>query len=64
MKGLTRVVIGSAVGGLLGAAAFFAVDGMIPRTAEAYGSQGLPGYRQNTSPGMPGYVQDKGVLGF
>ena len=35
MKGLGRVVIGSAVGGLLGAAAFFAVDGLMPRTAEA-----------------------------
>ena len=35
MKGLSRVVIGSAVGGLLGAAAFFAVDGLIPRTSEA-----------------------------
>ena len=30
MKGLGRVVIGSAVGGLLGAAAFFAVDGLNP----------------------------------
>ena len=30
MKGLGRVVIGSAVGGVLGAAAFFAVDGLMP----------------------------------
>ena len=30
MKGLSRVVIGSAVGGLLGAAVYFAVDGVIP----------------------------------
>ena len=30
MKGLRRVVVGSAVGGLLGAAAFFAVDGLMP----------------------------------
>ena len=30
MKGLGRVVIGSAVGGLVGAAAFFAVDGLMP----------------------------------
>ena len=35
MKGLGRVVIGSAVGGLVGAAAFFAVDGLIPREADA-----------------------------
>ncbi len=35
MKGLGRVVIGSAVGGLLGAATFFAVDGLMPREAEA-----------------------------
>ena len=35
MKGLGRVVIGSAVGSLLGAAAFFAVDGLMPSTAEA-----------------------------
>ena len=31
MKGIKRVVIGSAVGGLLGAAAFFAVDGLTPK---------------------------------
>ena len=30
MKGLSRVVIGSAVSGFLGAAAFFAVDGLNP----------------------------------
>ncbi len=30
MKSLGRVVIGTAVGGLLAAAAFFAVDGLIP----------------------------------
>ena len=35
MKGLTRVVVGSAVGGLLGAAALLAVDGLIPSTADA-----------------------------
>ena len=35
MKGLKRVVLGSAVGGLLGAAAFFAVDGLITGRAEA-----------------------------
>ena len=35
MKGFSRVVIGSTVGGLLGAAAFFAVDGLIPRTSKA-----------------------------
>jgi len=34
MKGLRRVV-GSAVGGLLGAAAFFAVDGLMPSDAAA-----------------------------
>ena len=35
MKGLKRVVIGSAVGGLLGAAAFFAVESWIPITGDA-----------------------------
>ena len=35
MKDLGRVVIGSAVGGLLGAAAFFAVDGLRPKGANA-----------------------------
>ena len=35
MKALGRVVVGSAVGGLLGAAAFFAVDGLIPQSAES-----------------------------
>ena len=35
MKGLGRVVVGSIAGGLLGAAAFFAVDGLMPSTAEA-----------------------------
>jgi len=35
MKGLKHVVIGSAVGGLLSAAAFFAVDGLMPKTADA-----------------------------
>ena len=35
MKGLERVVVGSAVGGLLGAAAFFAVDGLNPSPANA-----------------------------
>ena len=35
MKGLRSVVIGSAVGGLLGAAAFFAVEGWIPITGDA-----------------------------
>ncbi|MAF40338.1 MAG: hypothetical protein CL859_00540 [Cyanobium sp. ARS6] len=32
---IASVVIGSAVGGLLGAAAFFAVDGLTPEGAEA-----------------------------
>ena len=36
MKGLSRVVIGSAVGGLLGSAAFFAIDGLVPFNAESY----------------------------
>jgi len=35
MKGVGRVVVGSAVGGLLGAAAFFAVDGLMPRSVSA-----------------------------
>jgi len=39
MKGLGRVVIGSAVGGLVGAAAFFAADGLIP--VQAHGEAKL-----------------------
>ena len=35
MKGFAHVVFGSIAGGLLGAAAFFAVDGFIPKNAEA-----------------------------
>ena len=35
MKGLSHVVIGSITGGLLGAAAFFAIDGLIPSAAES-----------------------------
>ena len=35
MEGIGLVVIGSAVGGLLGAATFFAVEGLMPRTATA-----------------------------
>ena len=35
MEGLRRVVIGSAVGGLLGGASFLAVDGLMPSTADA-----------------------------
>ena len=35
MKGLARVVIGSAVGGLLGAVSFFAVDGLMPSQGNA-----------------------------
>ena len=35
MKGLGRVVIGSAVGGLVGAATFFAVDGLMPSAVDA-----------------------------
>ena len=58
MKGLSRVVIGSAVGGLLGAAAFFAIDGLMPKAAEAQ-YPGSPGYYQNDYPGSPGYVQDQ-----
>ena len=74
MKGLSRVVIGSAVGGLLGAAAFFAIDGLMPKAAEAQypGSPGYvqdqypgsSGYIQRDYPGSSGYVQDKGVFGF
>lgn len=33
MKGLIRVVLGSIAGDLLGAAAFFAVDALIPSPA-------------------------------
>ena len=75
MKRLERVVVGSAVGGLLGAAAFFAVDGLIPTPADAYGNPGIPVYHQRSNPGfpryiqqsnpdLPGYVQDKGVMHF
>lgn len=35
MKGLVHVVLGSITGGLLGAAAFFTVDGLIPMAADA-----------------------------
>ena len=35
MEGFGGVVVGSAVGGLVGAAAFFAVDGLMPNAAEA-----------------------------
>ena len=35
MKGISHVVIGSVVGSLMGAAAFFAVDGLIPSAADA-----------------------------
>ncbi len=35
MKGISHVVIGSVAGGLLGAAAFFANDGLIPSAADA-----------------------------
>ena len=38
MKGIKRVVIGSAVGGLLGAASFFVVDGLIPAAGDASGT--------------------------
>jgi len=33
MEGFGRVVVGSAAGGLLGAAAFFAVDGLATKAA-------------------------------
>ena len=67
MKGLTRVVLGSVATGLLGAASFFAVDGLTPKSAVAqYGNPGLPGYLQDTNPGLPGYVQDSnpGLPGY
>ncbi len=35
MNGVGRVVVGSIAGGLLGAAAFFVVDGLVPNTANA-----------------------------
>jgi len=35
MKGLGRVVIGSAVGGLLGAATFFTTEAVLPKQADA-----------------------------
>ena len=37
LKGLRPIDIGSAVGGLLGAAAFFAVDRLMPRLSDAHG---------------------------
>ena len=36
MKSLSRVVLGSVAGCLLGAAAFFAVDALMPSKAEAH----------------------------
>ena len=65
MKGLTRVVVGSAVGGLLGAASFFAVDGLMPSQGNAqylneaggniygdsrYNIDADPGYNINADP--------------
>jgi hypothetical protein len=35
MKGLTRVVLGSIAGGLLGAVTFFVVDALMPVHADA-----------------------------
>ena len=35
MKNLSRVVLGSVAGSLLGAASFFAIDGLITRTSKA-----------------------------
>ncbi|MDC0303120.1 hypothetical protein OAL13_00705 [bacterium] len=35
MKGISRVVLGSVASAFLGAASFFAVDGLMPRTSEA-----------------------------
>ncbi|WP_041426460.1 hypothetical protein [Synechococcus sp. CC9311] len=65
MKGLKGVVVGSIAGGLLGAASFFAVDGLMPNAADAqYGNPGSLGYVQDTAPGASGYVQDIGVFGF
>ncbi len=65
MKGLGRVVVSSAFGGLVGAAAFFAVDGLIPEAANAQSHNPMGnGYVQDHNPMGSGYVQDKGVLGF
>ncbi len=65
MKGLKGVVVGSIAGGLLGAASFFAVDGLMPNAADAkYGNPGSLGYVQDTAPGASEYVQDIGVFGF
>jgi len=36
MKGLSHVVIGSVIGALLGAAAFFAIDGLMPAFGFSY----------------------------
>ena len=59
MKNLRCVVIGSAVGGLLGAAAFFAVESWIPITgdAEAWEQKPVPlaiseGGSSNTAEGL------------
>lgn len=56
MKGLSRVVLGSVASAFLGAASFFAVDGLMPASTKAnpYGT----GYDQNDSPYGPGYVQN------
>ena len=36
MKNFSRVVLGSVAGSLLGAASFFAIDGLITRTSKAH----------------------------
>ncbi len=50
---------------MLLAAAFFAVDGLIPEAANAQSHNPMGnGYVQDHNPMGSGYVQDKGVLGF
>ena len=64
MKGLSRVVLGSIAGAVLGAASFFAVDGLIPEAANAQSYNPLGrGYVQDTNPLGRGYVQDTNPLG-
>ena len=49
MKGLRRVVIGSIAGSLLGAAAYFAVEGLMPAGSEAQiGNSVRKGYYQQS----------------
>ena len=57
MKGFRSVVVGSAASGLLGAATFFVVNGLIPRSSEAWGQIPVP--RMESEGGSADAVKDK-----